>query len=90
MNPVVILLAAIAFLLTACVDMNLVLCSALEGTLVDKDKKPLAGVQIERTWHWHWGDKKGSEKTVTDTQGRFSFPEIRRLGSCPSWFLTRR
>ncbi len=80
MNPLAILLLAASLLSTACVDMNLVLCSELEGTLIDKDRNPVSNAKVKRTWHWHWNDKKGDDEVVTDAQGRFAFPAVRRFG----------
>jgi hypothetical protein len=54
----------------------LVLASQMEGTLVDKDLQPVPNVQVERTWHWGWNDKKGSNVSKTDARGRFEFPKV--------------
>jgi hypothetical protein len=66
--------------------MNLVLCSELDGTLIDKDRKPVPDVKVKRTWHWHWKNKKGEQEVVTDAEGRFAFPAVRRFGVLPAVF----
>jgi hypothetical protein len=60
-------------------DPMLVLASHMEGTLVDKDLRPVANVRIERTWEWAWTGKKGSDVSTTDTQGHFEFPKVTRF-----------
>ena len=53
-----------------------VLCSQFNGRLVDASGSPVTGVVVRRTWEWAWNGEKGSEETVTDAEGRFSFPEV--------------
>lgn len=57
----------------------LVLASQMEGTLVDKDRRPVPNVRVTRTWDWGWNGKKGSDVSTTDTQGHFEFPTVRRF-----------
>lgn len=54
---------------------TLYLFSAVEGTVL-LDGKPVAGVEVEQRYHWRWKDKRGTEKTTTDTSGRFQFSTI--------------
>lgn len=58
------------------IGKTLVLCSPFSGTAVTEDGKPAAGVAIERHWVWGWNDKKGSDRTVTDENGKFFFPIV--------------
>ncbi|OMH39446.1 hypothetical protein BGP75_03485 [Motiliproteus sp. MSK22-1] len=53
-----------------------VLCSPFAGTAITGDGEPAAGVEVERQWTWGWNDESGSDRTVTDAQGRFSFPVV--------------
>lgn len=57
----------------------LVLASHLNGTLVDKDHRPVPNVRVERTWEWAWNGKTGSDISTTDGQGHFEFPKVRRF-----------
>lgn len=51
-----------------------VVCSALNGQLVDASGAPVAGVAVERKWSWR--GKSGQDVVQTDPSGRFSFPEV--------------
>lgn len=55
---------------------SLVLCSPFHGKLIDASGEAVADVRVERTWTWAWGDKSGSDETVTGSDGTFSFPEV--------------
>lgn len=55
----------------------LVLVSQMEGTLVDRDLRPVPNVRVERTLEWGWNGKTGSDVFTTDAQGRFSFPNVK-------------
>ncbi len=50
-----------------------ILCSHFSGTAVTEEDKPAAGIEIERKWFWSWNDKSGTERTVTDKNGKFEF-----------------
>lgn len=54
----------------------LVLVSQMEGTLVDKDLRPVSNVRVERSWEWGWNGKKGSDVSTTDAQGHFQFRKV--------------
>ncbi len=54
----------------------LVLASQMEGTLVDKDLRPVPNVRVERTWEWGLNGKRGSNSATTDAQGHFEFPKV--------------
>jgi len=74
------MLVLVALVSTSCVDMNIgksfVLCSQIAGTLIDKERRPVPGVRVQRTWKWAWNGRTGSEETATDAQGRFAFPQV--------------
>lgn len=53
-----------------------ILCSPFSGTAVIQGNKPAAGIELERHWVWHWNDDSGSDRTVTDDNGKFNFPQI--------------
>ena len=53
-----------------------VLCSPFSGTAVTQSGEPAAGIEIERTWVWGWNDKSGTDRTVTDENGKFEFPIV--------------
>jgi hypothetical protein len=36
----------------------------------------VANTEIERHWRWEWTGKEGMDTTMTDSEGRFSFPEV--------------
>lgn len=57
----------------------LVLASQMEGTLVDKDLRPVPNVRVERAWDWGWNDNTGSDVCTTDAQGHFQFPKVTRF-----------
>jgi len=57
----------------------LVLASKMEGTLVDKDRRPVPNVRVTRTWDWGWNGKKGSDVSTTDALGHFEFPKVARF-----------
>lgn len=55
----------------------LVLATPMEGTLVDKDLRPVPNVRVERTWKWAWTGRQGSDVYTTDVQGHFEFPMVK-------------
>jgi len=55
---------------------NLILCSPFNGTVITKGGKPAAGVELERKWVWGWNDQSGSDRSVSDANGRFDFPVV--------------
>ena len=55
---------------------SFVLCSPFSGTAVIEGGKPVADVVIERRWVWSWNDETGSDRTVTDANGKFEFPLV--------------
>lgn len=55
---------------------SLVLCSPIAGRLVTQDGTPVPGVGILRRWEWGWTGKTGSDSTITDADGRFSFDSV--------------
>jgi hypothetical protein len=57
---------------------SFVLASALDGRLLDgEDGDPVSGVTITRSWSWGWANSDGTDKTVTDSEGRFHFDEVK-------------
>lgn len=38
--------------------------------------KPVSGAVIERMFVWAWGNERGTDSTITDTEGVFRFPVI--------------
>lgn len=54
----------------------LILCSRFDGALVSASGEPKVGVAVTRTWSWAWKNKSGSQEVVTDSVGKFSFPEV--------------
>ncbi|MEY4579590.1 MAG: hypothetical protein RL701_4293 [Pseudomonadota bacterium] len=62
--------------------MKFVLCSPLQGSLVDKQGRPVPGVLVERMWNWGWNGREGSDKVTTEASGSFAFPRVTR------WSLT--
>ena len=55
---------------------SLVLCSQVNGRLIDESGAPQPGVRIIRNWTWHWNDKTGSDQTETGPDGNFTLPEV--------------
>ncbi|WP_377160731.1 DUF6795 domain-containing protein [Roseateles sp. UC29_93] len=51
------------------------LFSDLEG-IVLLEGRPVEGVEVQQHYSWHWGDKRGSNVTRTDANGRYHFPVI--------------
>lgn len=54
----------------------IVLCSPFSGTAITQDGEPVPGVVIKRSWVWGWNDNSGLDETVTDANGKFSFPIV--------------
>lgn len=78
MRRVLVILAALAILTGASMAFlnPLVLMSQMDGTLVRSSGEPAAGVRLVRSWDWAWGNRRGSDETATDAQGRFSFDRV--------------
>lgn len=55
---------------------TLILCSAVEGRLVDQGGAPVPGVPVSRKWADSYSGKTGQDQTSTDDRGRFAFGEI--------------
>ncbi|HEY1057919.1 MAG TPA: DUF6795 domain-containing protein [Limnobacter sp.] len=55
---------------------NLILCSPIEGQLLDHGK-PAPGLKIERRLKWNMEKTPRTDYAVTDAQGRFTLPEVR-------------
>ncbi|HEX5487045.1 MAG TPA: DUF6795 domain-containing protein [Limnobacter sp.] len=55
---------------------NLLLFSPVNGQLLDHGK-PMAGQTIQRMYLWNMEKKPHYDNTLTDSQGRFHFDEIR-------------
>jgi len=47
------------------------LCSPMSGQLVHADGTPMAEIPVRR--HWYWRGKRGTDRVVTDDEGRFAF-----------------
>jgi hypothetical protein len=56
---------------------RLVLFSEVSG-VVSREGEPVAGVDVERRWHWVLKDELGSDRTRTDESGSFRFPAVTR------------
>ena len=56
---------------------SFVLCSPFAGTVVTDGGKPAAGIEVERHWVWAWNDQSGTDKTVSDENGKFEFPIVK-------------
>lgn len=54
---------------------KMVLWSAMKGRVL-LNGQPAAGAVLIRKYHWHWTDKKGTDQTVANAAGEFSFPAI--------------
>jgi hypothetical protein len=57
---------------------RLVLFSAVSGKVLDKGK-PVAGLTLTRTVVWAWMDETFTDTTVTDKDGSFSFPVLKKF-----------
>jgi len=84
-------LAIISIIGSSCLDIDMgigfVLASHMQGTLVDKDMRPVPNVRVERTWDWPLNGRKGADVSVTDEKGHFEFPKVTRfsiLGFVPA------
>lgn len=54
-----------------------VLASEVEGRLVaDAEGTPVSGATVVRRWKWAWTGAEGEDRTTTDADGRFRFPEV--------------
>lgn len=54
---------------------KLVLFSEVHGQVVDRGK-PVAGAIVIRYYRWSWNKKEGTDQTVTDDDGQFTFKSI--------------
>lgn len=62
---------------------KMVIWSAMKGRVL-MNGQPAAGAVLVRRYSWHWKNEKGSDQTVANAAGEFSFPPIERssfLGS---------
>jgi hypothetical protein len=53
-------------------SMKVYLFSATRG-VVTRNGQPVENAEVERTYRWGSKNQEGSDKTVTDAQGRFAF-----------------
>ena len=56
----------------------MVICSRFRAQAV-QDGEPAPGIRVVRRWGWTWNDDRGEDSTVTDENGWFEFPEVRRM-----------
>jgi hypothetical protein len=54
---------------------KMVLWSAMKGRVL-LNGQPAAGAVLVRNYSWHWKNEKGSDQTVANAAGEFSFPAI--------------
>jgi hypothetical protein len=74
----VVLAAMAAGLLAGCNDMSeKVIFSELHGQVL-ANGAPAAGATVDRSWNWGLTDEKGSDQTVTDSEGEFRLPAVSR------------
>jgi hypothetical protein len=59
--------------------------SAVNGVVL-KDGKPAVGASVRQIFNFSWASERGEVRTVTDDNGRFSFPKISRLAIAASIF----
>jgi len=57
---------------------EIVLASPMEG-LLTHEGKPLPGVKIERKLRWYDGEESTEDFVVTDKDGRFTFPIVKKV-----------
>ena len=55
---------------------NLILCSAVQGQILDGGQ-PVSGQKVKRLVHWNMEKEPRVEFTTTNTDGQFQFPEIK-------------
>ena len=55
---------------------TLILCSAMEGRLLDQGGAPVANVPVSRKWSDSYSGKSGQDQTTTGDDGRFAFGEV--------------
>lgn len=63
---------------------GLVLCSPITGE-VRAGEQPVAGVRIERALVFGWTGERIHDAAVTDAEGRFAFPAVRRRNLLARW-----
>jgi hypothetical protein len=51
-----------------------IVCSAMQGQLVEPSGTPVSGVEVRRDWSWR--GKTGRDTTRTGADGSFAFPEV--------------
>ena len=66
---------ALFLILNAFGVFKVCLFSPVKGKVVLKGQ-PVVGAVIERSYDWAWGNKQGSDETVTDQNGEFTLPAI--------------
>jgi hypothetical protein len=54
---------------------KMVLWSAMKGRVL-MNGQPATGAVLVRNYNWHWKNEKGTDQTVTNAAGQFSFPAI--------------
>jgi autonomous glycyl radical cofactor GrcA len=54
---------------------KMVLWSEMKGRVV-LNGQPAPGAVLIRNYEWHWKDEKGSDRTVANANGEFTFPSI--------------
>lgn len=79
-RPSLALLSILAFLLPLMASAMifakpLVLFSAIDGR-VTRAGQPVAGARIERSYLWHWKDRRSKDEALTDSLGRFHFDPV--------------
>jgi len=55
---------------------NLILCSAVQGQILDGGQ-PVSGQKVKRLVHWNMEKEPRVELTTTNADGQFQFPEIK-------------
>ena len=77
--PRTLLLAMLASgVLAGCNDGgDMVIFSELHGQVLASGA-PVAGATVDRSWNWGLTDEKGSDRTVTDSEGQFRLPVVSR------------
>lgn len=73
--PLILGVMALGAWLLMELSMKVYVFSPTHG-VVTRDGVPVANAEVERSYKWGWLSKEGSEKTRTDSQGRFSFGEV--------------
>lgn len=59
--------------------VDVVLCNQIHGQLLDHGK-PMVGVAVQRSIKWSMERNSRIDIAITDSQGRYAFPEVRGSG----------